>query len=111
MDQQLNEHSTIHKNTRANVLIDRLSLRVICHFVYNWHVSQSFTSSFKPSYDRECSCKIVTFDGLLFTDRGHGLFMCSPTEIQKLSIASDIKEQVNEMLCELYDPSVAMPEA
>ncbi|CAF3322590.1 unnamed protein product [Rotaria socialis] len=91
MDQQLNEHSTIHKNTRANVLIDRLSLR--------------------PSYDRECSCKIVTFDGLLFTDRGHGLFMCSPTEIQKLSIASDIKEQVNEMLCELYDPSVAMPEA
>ncbi|CAF3572963.1 unnamed protein product [Rotaria sordida] len=46
-----------------------------------------------------------------FTDRGHGLFMCSPTEIQKLSIASDVKEQVNEMLCELYDPSVVMPEA
>ncbi|CAF3849723.1 unnamed protein product [Rotaria magnacalcarata] len=47
----------------------------------------------------------------IFTDRGHVLFMCSPTEIQKLSIASDVKEQVSEMLCELYDPSVAMPEA
>ncbi|CAF3620024.1 unnamed protein product [Rotaria socialis] len=47
----------------------------------------------------------------IFTDRGHGLFMCSPTEIQKLSIASDVKEQISEMLCELYDPSIAMPEA
>ncbi|CAF1035478.1 unnamed protein product [Rotaria sp. Silwood1] len=46
-----------------------------------------------------------------FTDRGHAFFMCSPTEIQKLSIASDVKEQVNEMICELYDPSIAMPEA
>ncbi len=26
-----------------------------------------------------------------FTNRGHGLYMCSPTEIQKVTIASDIK--------------------
>ena len=69
---------------------------------------------------------------LTFTDRGHGLFMCSPTEIQKLSISADVKyveiglrsarllniivflrfrEQINEMLCELYSPSISMPEA
>jgi syntaxin-binding protein 5 len=46
-----------------------------------------------------------------FTNRGHGLYMCSPTEIQKITIASDIKEQISEMLCDLYSPSVAMPEA
>ncbi len=26
-----------------------------------------------------------------FTNRGHGLYMCSPTEIQKITIASDVK--------------------
>lgn len=65
-----------------------------------------------------------------FTNRGHGLYMCSPTEIQKITIASDVKlvflkicsilfiieyiyyrEQITEMLCELYSPSIAMPEA
>ncbi|CAF4065954.1 unnamed protein product [Rotaria sp. Silwood2] len=57
------------------------------------------------------SFKSLAASTCTFTDRGHGLFMCSPTEIQKLSIASDVKEQVNEMLCELYDPSVVMPAA
>jgi hypothetical protein len=37
--------------------------------------------------------------------------MCSPTEIQKVTIASDIKEQISDMLCELYSPSIVMPEA
>jgi hypothetical protein len=46
-----------------------------------------------------------------FTNRGHGLYMCSPTEIQKFTIASDVKEQIGDMLCEVYSPSVAMPEA
>jgi syntaxin-binding protein 5 len=26
-----------------------------------------------------------------FTDRGHGLYMCSPTEIQKITISADVK--------------------
>ena len=46
-----------------------------------------------------------------FTNRGHGLYMCSPTEIQKITISSDVKEQISEMLCDLYSPSIAMPEA
>ncbi|CAF3672239.1 unnamed protein product [Rotaria sordida] len=46
-----------------------------------------------------------------FTNRGHGLYMCSPTEIQKITLSADVKEQINEMLCELYSPSISMPEA
>jgi hypothetical protein len=26
-----------------------------------------------------------------FTNRGHGLYMCSPTEIQKITISADVK--------------------
>ena len=31
-----------------------------------------------------------------FTNRGHGLYMCSPTEIQKISISADVKYVILE---------------
>ncbi|CAF1230907.1 unnamed protein product [Adineta steineri] len=67
-----------------------------------------FITNLDPVIESFRSLVASTFS---FTDRGHGLYMCSPTEIQKITIASDVKEQISEMLCELYSPSIAMPEA
>jgi syntaxin-binding protein 5 len=67
-----------------------------------------YTTNLDPVIDSIRSMIGLTFT---FTNRGHGLYMCSPTEIQKITISSDVKEQINEMLCELYSPSVSMPEA
>jgi syntaxin-binding protein 5 len=55
--------------------------------------------------------RLLVASTFIFANRGHGLYMCSPTEIQKFTIASDVKEQISEMLCELYSPSIVMPEA
>ncbi len=41
----------------------------------------SITDSFRPMIGS-------TFT---FTNRGHGLYMCSPTEIQKITISADVK--------------------
>ncbi|UJR23337.1 hypothetical protein I4U23_026351 [Adineta vaga] len=67
-----------------------------------------FTTNLDPVIDSFRSLAASTFT---FTNRGHGLYMCSPTEIQKITIASDVKEQISEMLCDLYSPSITMPEA
>ncbi|UJR25564.1 hypothetical protein I4U23_006909 [Adineta vaga] len=67
-----------------------------------------FTTTLDPVIDSWRSMIGLSFT---FTNRGHGLFMCSPTEIQKITISSDVKEQINEMLCELYSPAILMPEA
>ncbi len=29
-----------------------------------------------------------------FTNRGHGLYMCSPTEIQKITLSADVKYEL-----------------
>ncbi|CAF1945267.1 unnamed protein product [Rotaria magnacalcarata] len=67
-----------------------------------------FNANLDPVMDSFRSMIGLTFT---FTNRGHGLYMCSPTEIQKITLSADVKEQINEMLCELYSPSITMPEA
>ncbi|XP_075975068.1 syntaxin-binding protein tomosyn isoform X10 [Anticarsia gemmatalis] len=44
-----------------------------------------------------------------FSNRGHGLFLASPTEIQKFTIDAEFCQQLNEMLGELFLPR-DMPE-
>jgi len=78
-------------------------------FVYSLpSLRELFHTTIEPVIDSFRSMMGLTFT---FTNRGHGLYMCSPTEIQKITISADIKEQINEMLCELYSPSISMPEA
>ncbi|KPJ10095.1 Syntaxin-binding protein 5 [Papilio machaon] len=45
-----------------------------------------------------------------FSNRGHGLYLASPTEIQKFTIDTEFCHQINEMLGELFLPR-DMPEA
>ncbi|CAH2046676.1 unnamed protein product, partial [Iphiclides podalirius] len=44
-----------------------------------------------------------------FSNRGHGLYLASPTEIQKFTIDAEFCQQLNEMLGELFLPR-DMPE-
>ncbi|GBP86141.1 Syntaxin-binding protein 5-like [Eumeta japonica] len=54
-----------------------------------------------------CVCRIArTF---CFSNRGHGLYLASPTEIQKFTIDTEFCYQLNEMLGELFLPR-EMPE-
>ncbi|XP_069961369.1 syntaxin-binding protein 5 isoform X2 [Cherax quadricarinatus] len=45
-----------------------------------------------------------------FTNYGHGMYLCSPTEIQKFTLASDFCKDMQDMLGELFLPC-DMPEA
>ncbi|BFZ09853.1 hypothetical protein BsWGS_12892 [Bradybaena similaris] len=45
-----------------------------------------------------------------FSNSGHAMFMCSPTEIQKITYSAEIAETLNEMLGDLYIPN-ELPEA
>ncbi|CAF0752875.1 unnamed protein product [Adineta steineri] len=101
--------------TRASVVKIAGSACLTCYLasgrihVYSLpSLRELFTTNLDPMIDSWRSMISSTFT---FTNRGHGLYMCSPTEIQKITISSDIKEQINEMLCELYSPSILMPEA
>jgi syntaxin-binding protein 5 len=47
-----------------------------------------YTTNLDPVIDSIRSMIGLTF---IFTNRGHGLYMCSPTEIQKITISSDVK--------------------
>lgn len=39
-----------------------------------------------------------------FSNNGHALYFCSPTEVQKITLSADICESLNEMLGELFLP-------
>ncbi|XP_069195233.1 syntaxin-binding protein 5 isoform X2 [Procambarus clarkii] len=45
-----------------------------------------------------------------FTNYGHGMYLCSPTEIQKFTLASDFCKDLQDLLGELFLPC-DMPEA
>lgn len=44
-----------------------------------------------------------------FSNRGHGLYLASPTEVQKFTIDAEFCQQLNEMIGELFLPR-DMPE-
>ncbi|XP_066952290.1 syntaxin-binding protein 5 isoform X6 [Macrobrachium rosenbergii] len=44
-----------------------------------------------------------------FTNYGHGMYLCSPTEIQKFTLASDFCKELQNLLGELFQPH-DMPE-
>ncbi|KAK7080863.1 Syntaxin-binding protein 5 [Halocaridina rubra] len=39
-----------------------------------------------------------------FTNYGHGMYLCSPTEIQKFTLAADFCKDLQDMLGELFQP-------
>ncbi|XP_045104923.1 LOW QUALITY PROTEIN: syntaxin-binding protein 5-like, partial [Portunus trituberculatus] len=45
-----------------------------------------------------------------FTHRGHGLYLCSPSEVQKFTISADFCNELQELLGNLFLPT-DMPEA
>ncbi|CAF4538160.1 unnamed protein product, partial [Rotaria magnacalcarata] len=47
-----------------------------------------FNANLDPVMDSFRSMIGLTFT---FTNRGHGLYMCSPTEIQKITLSADVK--------------------
>ncbi|XP_068228736.1 syntaxin-binding protein 5 isoform X3 [Palaemon carinicauda] len=44
-----------------------------------------------------------------FTNYGHGMYLCSPTEIQKFTLASDFCKELQDLLGEIFQPH-DMPE-
>nr|CAD7196701.1 unnamed protein product [Timema douglasi] len=45
-----------------------------------------------------------------FSNRGHGLYLCSPTEVQKFTVSAEFVQSLSEMVGELFLPH-DMPEA
>ncbi|XP_041353857.1 syntaxin-binding protein 5-like isoform X2 [Gigantopelta aegis] len=88
---------------RAEVVSIRESVCLMC-YVANGHIMAFSLPSLKPLCD-------VTFLPLTdyrmartfnFSNNGHAMFLCSPTELQKITYSADISETLNDMLGDLF---------
>lgn len=97
---------------RADVVAMRDSVCLAC-YVANGRIMTFSLPSLKPLLD---------IDFLAFTDvriartfsfssNGHATYLCSPTEIQKISFSADISDNLNEMLGDLFIATCQTPEA
>ncbi|XP_055888508.1 syntaxin-binding protein 5-like isoform X1 [Biomphalaria glabrata] len=88
---------------RAEVVAMRESVCLMC-YVANGHIVAFSLPSLKPLFDADflplTDYRVArTF---CFSNNGHAMFLCSPSEIQKITYSSEITENLNEMLGELY---------
>ncbi|XP_005089335.1 syntaxin-binding protein 5 isoform X2 [Aplysia californica] len=90
---------------RAEIVGMRESVCLMC-YVANGHILAFSLPSLKPLFDADFlplpDYRVArTF---CFSNNGHAMFLCSPTEIQKITYSADISENLNEMLGELFLP-------
>ncbi|GFN93733.1 syntaxin-binding protein 5 [Plakobranchus ocellatus] len=96
---------------RAEVVGMRDSVCLMC-YVANGHILAFSLPSLKPLFDADflplTDYRVArTF---CFSNTGHAMFLCSHTEIQKITYSAEISENLNEMLGELFLPKET-PEA
>ncbi|CAL1539880.1 unnamed protein product [Lymnaea stagnalis] len=90
---------------RAEVVGMRESVCLMC-YVANGHIVAFSLPSLKPLFDADflplTDYRVArTF---CFSNNGHAMFLCSPSEIQKITYSAEISENLNEMLGELFLP-------
>ncbi|RUS70838.1 hypothetical protein EGW08_021397, partial [Elysia chlorotica] len=90
---------------RAEVVGMRDSVCLMC-YVANGHILAFSLPSLKPLFDTDflplADYRVArTF---CFSNTGHAMFLCSHTEIQKITYSAEISENLNEMLGELFLP-------
>ncbi|KAK3802809.1 hypothetical protein RRG08_012323 [Elysia crispata] len=90
---------------RAEVVGMRDSVCLMC-YVANGHILAFSLPSLKPLFDADflplTDYRVArTF---CFSNTGHAMFLCSHTEIQKITYSAEISENLNEMLGELFLP-------
>ncbi|XP_069133326.1 syntaxin-binding protein 5-like isoform X4 [Argopecten irradians] len=90
---------------RADVVSLRDSVCLAC-YIANGHITVFSLPSLKPLLDMDflplTDLRIARTFG--FSSNGHACYLCSPTEIQKLSFSADISDNLNEMLADLFLP-------
>ncbi|XP_076466115.1 syntaxin-binding protein 5-like [Babylonia areolata] len=90
---------------RAEIVSLRDSVCMMC-YVANGHIMAFSLPSLKPLYDDDF---LPLTDYRLartfcFSNNGHALFLCSPTEVQKITYSAEIAENLSEMLGDLFLP-------
>ncbi|ESO87245.1 hypothetical protein LOTGIDRAFT_154747 [Lottia gigantea] len=100
---------------RAEVVSVRESV-CLMSYVANGRIMAHSLPSLKPllhvcllSYYNHITCYLSCIPYLVartfcFSNSGHALYLCSPTEIQKITYSSEICENLNEMLGDLFLP-------
>ncbi|XP_071113160.1 syntaxin-binding protein 5-like isoform X9 [Haliotis cracherodii] len=88
---------------RAEVVAVRDSVCLMC-YVANGHIMAFSLPSLKPILDVDflplTDYRVArTF---CFSNSGHALYLCSPTEVQKITYSADISETLNDMLGDLF---------
>ncbi|BFZ24771.1 hypothetical protein BsWGS_27811 [Bradybaena similaris] len=90
---------------KADIVAMRESVCLMC-YVANGHIVAFSVPSLKPLFDADflplTDYRVArTFS---FSNNGHAMYLCSPTEIQKITYSAEISENLNEMLGELFLP-------
>ncbi|CAG5115214.1 unnamed protein product, partial [Candidula unifasciata] len=90
---------------KADIVAMRESVCLMC-YVANGHIVAFSLPSLKPLFDADF---LPLTDYRLartfcFSNNGHAMYLCSPTEIQKITYSAEISENLNEMLGELFLP-------
>ncbi|OWF48268.1 Syntaxin-binding protein 5 [Mizuhopecten yessoensis] len=90
---------------RADVVSLRDSVCLAC-YIANGHITVFSLPSLKPLLDMDflplTDLRIARTFG--FSSNGHACYLCSPTEIQKISFSADISDNLNEMMADLFLP-------
>uniref|UniRef100_A0A8D8VKG3 Syntaxin-binding protein 5-like n=1 Tax=Cacopsylla melanoneura TaxID=428564 RepID=A0A8D8VKG3_9HEMI len=105
--QQLTENDFIVK---AEIIHLKDSVCVVC-YLSNGHITAHSLPSLRLLIDLEflplADLRIArTF---CFSNRGHGLYLCSPSEVQKFTVSAEFSLSLSEMVGELFLPH-EMPE-
>ncbi|XP_070189428.1 syntaxin-binding protein 5-like [Littorina saxatilis] len=90
---------------RAEIVAIRDTVCMMC-YIANGHIMAFSLPSLKPLYDEDflplTDYRVArTF---CFSNNGHALYLCSPTEVQKITYSADIAENLSEMLGDLFLP-------
>ncbi|PNF18349.1 Syntaxin-binding protein 5 [Cryptotermes secundus] len=95
---------------KAEIISLKDSVCLVC-YISNGHITAYTLPSLRPLIDVDflplADLRIArTF---CFSNRGHGLYLCSPTEVQKFTVSADFCSSLAEMVGELFLPH-DMPE-
>ncbi|XP_046820900.1 syntaxin-binding protein 5 isoform X8 [Vespa crabro] len=92
-----------HIVIKAEVTTLKDNVCLVC-YVSNGHVSTYSLPSLRPLIDVDFLplTDLRIAKTLCFSNRGHGLYLSSPTEIQKFSISSEFCGELTEMMGDLF---------
>lgn len=96
---------------KAEIISMKDSVCLIC-YASNGHLMVFTLPSLKLLYDVDFLplSDLSISKTFSFSNKGHGLYLVTPTEIQKFTVCQEFSNQYNNMLGELYTPQ-EMPEA